>query len=72
MSLTGDVTERNLCLGRGNTLELPAAVLGRTGSPICGYVTSTGYALVRRVVTISVAPWLGRVGLPVLRNTHLQ
>ena len=60
-----------LSLGRGNTLELPAAVLGRTGSPNFGYVTSTGHALVGRVVTISVTPWLGRVGLPVLRSRGL-
>ena len=30
MNSTGDVTDRNLCLGRGN--NLPVVVLGRTGS----------------------------------------
>jgi hypothetical protein len=40
MNSTGDATERNLCLGRRNNPKLPAAVLGRTGSPNHALATS--------------------------------
>jgi hypothetical protein len=40
MNLTRDATDHNFCLGRGNNSELPAVVLGRTGSPNHALATS--------------------------------
>ena len=48
--------------GAGTTLSSPSQYSVGRGPLTFGYVTSTGYAPVGRVVTISVSPRHGRVG----------